>query len=58
MELLLLLALAGYGWGSVKFWKGFNRTNFSTNRLMLTMAWPVLIFNSSYRQNFSRALKG
>lgn len=58
MELLILLALGVYGGGMYKFWKGFNRTNFSQNRLMLTLGWPLFIVNPSYRQNFTRALKG
>ena len=44
--------------GAVKFWAGFNRTNFNQNRLLLTVVWPVFIFNRSYRTNFMKALKG
>jgi len=58
VSLLTLLVVAIYGAGAYKFWKGFNRTNFSSNRLMLALGWPVLMFNASYRQNFNRALKG
>ncbi|MBD1912622.1 MULTISPECIES: hypothetical protein [unclassified Leptolyngbya] len=56
--LITILVLGVYSGGMYKFWKGFNRTNFSQNRLMLTLCWPVFIFNPSYRQNFTRALKG
>jgi hypothetical protein len=59
MSTLLVIALTGiYIGGAIKFWNGFNRTNFSQNRLGLTVAWPFLLFNRSYRQNFNRALKG
>ncbi|GAB4137197.1 MAG: hypothetical protein Fur0046_11140 [Cyanobacteria bacterium J069] len=58
MGFLPFLALVIYVGGAWKFWTGFNRTNFSQNRLMLTAFWPVLLANSSYRQNFNRALKG
>ncbi len=51
----LLVIYVGGMW---KFWTGFNRTNFSQNRLMLTVFWPALMINPSYRQNFTRALKG
>ncbi len=44
--------------GAVKFWSGFDRTNFHQNRLALTVMWPIFIFNRSYRSNFMRALKG
>ncbi|MEO1592958.1 MAG: hypothetical protein AAFU71_16925 [Cyanobacteria bacterium J06632_22] len=53
-----LLAFGGYGYVAWRFWSGFRRTNFSQGRLYLTLLWPVFIFNSGYRQNFSRALKG
>lgn len=56
--LLGLLLLAGYGYGAWKFWTGFNRTNFSSGKLYLTLLWPVFIVSASYRQNFTRALKG
>ncbi|BAU43000.1 hypothetical protein [Leptolyngbya sp. O-77] len=58
MNLLTFLALVIYIGGAWKFWTGFNRTNFNQNRLMLTLFWPVMLFNASYRQNFRRALKG
>jgi hypothetical protein len=53
--LLLLVMYLGGGW---KFWTGFNRTNFSQNRVVLTLLWPALLTSKSYRQNFRRALKG
>ncbi|MBW4552986.1 MAG: hypothetical protein KME35_18030 [Aphanocapsa sp. GSE-SYN-MK-11-07L] len=55
LTLVLIVVYAGGGW---KFWQGFNRTNFSQNKLMLTLFWPLLLVNKSYRQNFNRALKG
>lgn len=60
MELFLGLIVAiAYGTGAVKFWNGFHRTHYSSNKIGLTLLWPVfLIANKSYRQNFSRALKG
>lgn len=56
--LLGLAAMVVYVGGIVKFWQGFHRTNFSQGRLYLSLLWPVLITNRSYRQNFNRALKG
>ncbi len=56
--LLGLLLFIGYGYVAARFWGGFGRTNFSQGRLYLTLLWPVFIFNSGYRRNFSRALKG
>ncbi|MGB7415400.1 MAG: hypothetical protein WA902_14430 [Thermosynechococcaceae cyanobacterium] len=53
--LLLLVMYMGGGW---KFWTGFNRTNFSQNRVVLTLLWPALLTSKSYRQNFKKALKG
>ncbi|MDB9527779.1 hypothetical protein PN498_17420 [Oscillatoria sp. CS-180] len=60
METLLVLGLAiAYGAGAWRFWKGFHRTNFSSNKISLTLLWPIyLIANKSYRENFNRALKG
>lgn len=52
---LLVLIYLGGGW---KFWSGFNRTNFSQNKFILTILWPVLLMNKPYRENFSKALKG
>ncbi|HTL89111.1 MAG TPA: hypothetical protein VL134_06905 [Leptolyngbya sp.] len=50
--------LAIYLIGAYRFWKGFRRTNFSQGRIYLALLWPALLFNRSYRQNFTRALKG
>ncbi|MBD1860554.1 MULTISPECIES: hypothetical protein [Trichocoleus] len=56
--LLSLLLLGAYAGGAWKFWSGFRRTNFSQGRIYLGLLWPVLIVNKSYRQNFTKALKG
>ena len=62
MQLFILLGLGIYGYGVWKFWKGFERTNFSRslpNRVALSLLWPALIVaNKSYRRNFTKALKG
>jgi uncharacterized membrane protein YecN with MAPEG domain len=60
MLTLGLWVLGGvYVFGIYKFWNGFRRTNFSNNRLGLALLWPVLVVaNRSYRQNFTKALKG
>ncbi len=58
MALLPWIAIGIYVGGAIKFWTGFDRTNFSQGRLYLTALWPVLLANKSYRQNFNRALKG
>lgn len=61
-SLVTLLLIALYGGGVWKFWKGYQNTNFERrfqNRLFLSLLWPVLyVANKSYRQNFSKALKG
>lgn len=56
--LLGFLALVIYVGGAYRFWTGFRRTNFSQGKVYLSLLWPVLMFNRSYRQNFNRALKG
>jgi hypothetical protein len=59
MELIGIIILgAVYIGGIWKFLSGFRRTNFSQGRLPLALLWPVLLFNKSYRQNFTKALKG
>jgi hypothetical protein len=59
METLIVILLAAiYTGGAWKFWTGFRRTNFSEGRFYLTLLWPLMMFNKSYRQNFNRALKG
>lgn len=60
MKLLIILGLVGYGIGVWKFWKGYSRTNFTPglpNKVLLSLGWPVLVFNGSYRRNFRKALK-
>jgi hypothetical protein len=57
-SLIVFGLLIAYGVGAWKFWSGFNRTNFTSNRLLLTAGWPLFLLNPSYRQNFNRALKG
>lgn len=58
-SLVGIILVVVYGVGVWKFWSGFNRTNFSQGRLYLSLLWPVLLLsNKSYRQNFSKALKG
>jgi hypothetical protein len=58
-QLLMFLAIGTYFWVGWKFWTGFRRTNFESNRLILTVLWPVLVFaNPGYRSNFQKALKG
>ncbi len=56
--LIGIIVLSVYAGTGVKFWTGFNRTNFSQNKFFLTMMWPIFIFNPSYRLNFVKALKG
>lgn len=63
MNILIPIALSIIYVGGVwKFWSGFNRTNFEKsfgNRVTLSLLWPVLVIaNRSYRQNFTKALKG
>ncbi|MGQ4648384.1 hypothetical protein [Lyngbya aestuarii] len=62
MLIIVLMLFGIYGYGGWKFWKGFGRTNFNpsfTNRLSLSLLWPVLIItNKPYRKNFTKALKG
>ena len=60
METLILLLLAAiYGGGAFKFWTGFDRTNFTGGKVKFTLLWPLfLALNKTYRENFSRALKG
>ncbi|WP_204105296.1 MULTISPECIES: hypothetical protein [Spirulina sp. CCY15215] len=57
-----VIAIVVYGAGIWKFWKGYKQTNFQpgfTNRVALSLLWPVLLItNKSYRQNFQKALKG
>lgn len=58
-SLVGIILVVAYGVGAWKFWNGFNRTNFSQGRLYLSLLWPILLLsNKSYRQNFTKALKG
>ncbi len=58
MGVIGFLLFVVYVGGVYKFWTGFRRTNFSQGKLYLSLLWPVLIANRSYRQNFTKALKG
>jgi hypothetical protein len=58
MNFLVFLAVVVYVGGIWKFWTGFRRTNFSQGKLYLSLLWPVLLASKSYRQNFTKALKG
>jgi hypothetical protein len=55
ISFILLVVYVGGAW---KFWTGFGQTQYSQSRPMLTLLWPVMLLNGSYRQNFRRALKG
>ncbi len=55
VSIVLIVVYIGGAW---KFWNGFYRTNFSQGRLYLSLLWPAFLFNKSYRQNFTKALKG
>jgi hypothetical protein len=61
-KLLPIILLGLYIGGGIKFWNGFDRTNFNQNistRLLLSILWPVLfVGNKSFRGNFQKALKG
>ncbi|ACB50984.1 conserved hypothetical protein [Crocosphaera subtropica ATCC 51142] len=61
-KLIAVIVLGVYLLGIWKFMSGYNRTNFSRQlptKLMLALLWPVLLtVNTSYRQNFTKALKG
>lgn len=62
MRILLFVLIVVYAGGVWKFWQGFHRTSFERgigNQIALSLMWPVLyIGNKSYRQNFTKALKG
>lgn len=57
-----LIFLGIYLVGIWKFISGYNCTNFNRQlptKMMLALLWPVLLtINTSYRQNFTKALKG
>ncbi|WP_066377802.1 MULTISPECIES: hypothetical protein [unclassified Anabaena] len=62
VKLIIFGLIVVYVGGAWKFWNGFTRTNFTRslpNRIILTLLWPALfIANTSYRNNFRKALKG
>ncbi len=43
--------------GVWRFLSGFDKTNFTSNKVVLALLWPALIFNANYRRNFTKALK-
>jgi hypothetical protein len=53
-----IVLIVFYVIGVWKFVAGFDRTNFSSNRIVLGLLWPALLFNRNYRGNFVKALKG
>ncbi len=61
-NIIAVIVLGFYLVGIWKFISGYNRTNFNRQlptKLMLSLLWPVLlVVNTSYRQNFTKALKG
>jgi hypothetical protein len=57
-QLIGIVLIAIYVFGVWKFVAGFNRTNFSSNRVILGLLWPALLFNRNYRGNFVKTLKG
>ncbi len=61
VKLVVIVLLVGYVGGVWKFWTGFERTNFNRSlptRLSMSVLWPVLLVNRSFRKNFTKALKG
>lgn len=59
MEFVSFVLLLVYVAGAIKFWTGFNRTDFSSGRVKFTLLWPVFLIGSApYRRNFTKALKG
>ncbi len=59
LSFLGFIAIVVYIGGVWKFMSGFRRTNFTNNKLPLALLWPLLVVaNKSYRQNFTKALKG
>lgn len=60
-NLILVVLLVAYVGGVWKFWTGFERTNFQRSlptRISLALLWPALMWNKSFRRNFTKALKG
>ncbi|MCL1465074.1 hypothetical protein [Argonema galeatum] len=61
VKLVVIALLVAYVGGVWKFWTGFERTNFNRNlptRLSMSVLWPVLLVNRSFRKNFTKVLKG
>ncbi|MEA5535410.1 hypothetical protein [Crocosphaera sp. XPORK-15E] len=62
VNLISIIILGIYLVGIWKFVSGYNNTNFSRQlptKLILALLWPaLLVMNPSYRQNFTKALKG
>jgi hypothetical protein len=62
VKLIGLGILAIYLLGIWRFSLGYRATNFNRSlptRLGLSLLWPVLLLaNKSYRENFTKALKG
>lgn len=59
MSLFGFIALVIYLGGAFKFWTGFRRTHYSDGKVYLSLLWPLFFAaNKTYRQNFTRALKG
>ena len=62
VKLIAFIVLGIYLVGIWKFIRGYRYTNFNRQfptKLSLALLWPaLLVINSSYRQNFQKALKG
>lgn len=62
MNLIGFTVLALYVLGIWRFSVGYRATNFNRSlltRISLSILWPVLLItNKSYRENFTKALKG
>ena len=61
-NIIAVIVLGIYLLGIWKFISGYSCTNFNRQiptKLMLALLWPVLlVVNTAYRQNFTKALKG
>ena len=61
VKLILFTTLVVYLAGIWKLIKGYSHTNFNRQlsyKLILSLLWPVLVlFNTSYRHNFQKALE-
>ncbi len=59
MGIAIFLFSVVYIAGIYKFLTGIQRTNFTENKIVLALLWPVLLVsNENYRRNFTKALKG